>query len=200
VKALGKGNRDLDGFTIGQRLAVERFLIHGKRALAWREAGLGCGTSKDARKKYVAAASLFFNKPKVQAFIEREYALRRQLYRPQESWVLEQLGFMVRFKVTDIYDEDGRLKQPHELDDITASCVTQIEFHEPQWNEKLKKFEDPVVKKYHFTSKTEAVLMAMKHLHLLGESMTPPPAHAPVLNVQFVFPTQPQLTAGEVQS
>jgi phage terminase small subunit len=196
--------KDADGLTAAERHAVDRYLIHGNHARAYREAGFRLMSRHGLRNK--ANPMRLFTRPHVALVVERELAERRQRCKMEASWVIQQLSYIVTFDPRKIFDEDGKLLHVADMDEATAACISSVDVEEEteyiDGDEKKKIPDRHIVTrttKLRFHSKNEAILMAMKHFKLLGEeSGTPPPAAAPVLNVTFTIPQAPQLTQGTV--
>lgn len=138
---------DADGLTPQEAHAVERFLHHGNKALAEREAGLVSATP-----------GAVFNIKTVKAVLQREVAERMARYRLEPGNILAELSYVTFSRVGDLYRSDGSLKQPHELDMAVSAAISTVEFDK----------ETGELIRYRFHNKGEAIAMAMKFRNLMN--------------------------------
>lgn len=92
---------------------------------AYRRAGYTCSGSA-AR----AAASRLFKRPSIQAAIKAMRAADARKYEITRERVLNEYAKLAFTDPRNFFREDGSLKHPTELDDMTAGALTQFEVEE----------------------------------------------------------------------
>jgi phage terminase small subunit len=152
---------DDDGLTAKEAKVLDCYARRGfkgrKRAL--REAGYVCPVGFD---------TLFFSAPVIVAVVERlqrEKAKRREL---SSQWVAEELAKICRFKISDLYHDDGTLKEPHELDEDTASAIQSVSYSRPLFDKDGNELWSGGLNEYKAVGKADALRLAMQHLNMLN--------------------------------
>jgi len=187
ARRLREVTRDDDGLELRERKFVERMMIHGDANRAHRES-----FGEEYRSK------AYMKRPEVIAVLQREQALRSQRYALTADHVLQELSYIIHARNRDLYNEDGTLKSPAELDDATDAAIAGIDVEDMriEIDEDSEVTTTTRVKKYKRYSKTEAIALAMK-LRALAEVVAPTRAEVtgangaplalapPVINVVF---------------
>ncbi|ALV06690.1 terminase small subunit [Roseateles depolymerans] len=173
--------KDLSVLTHLQRLFVDEYLIDLNASKAALRAGYSAKTAG-------RIGSYLLEKPKVAAAIEEAMKERANRTNITADRILQELARVAFFDIRKLYNEDGSMKKPTELDDETAAALAAVETIEglekeagatTTWTRKIKAVD-----------KVSALTLAMRHLGMLrdkvehsGPGGQPLPAMAPVFNV-----------------
>jgi len=105
-------------------------------------------------------ASMLLSKDKIRARVEELQTETQKRTEVTIDNVVKELAKIGFHDVRKLYNDDGTLKQPNELDEETASAVTEISVRQ------MRIDEDTVadVIKYKFANKESALDKLMKHL------------------------------------
>jgi len=148
-----------------ERAFVEEYIANGRNATQAYKKFHPRVTDRTA----TVEGSKLLTKPDVQAYLKkREEALQEKLELTTER-VLRELARLSFFDVRKLFNADGTLKAPSELDDDTAAAIASIEseelFEGTGDNRKWK----GMVRKVRAFNKHGALQDAMKHLGLFKE-------------------------------
>jgi phage terminase small subunit len=149
---------DPDGLTAKQRAFVNEYLADFNGA----QAAIRAGYSEDTAGQI---AHGLLKKEKVQTALQKLKKGRANRWEVNADNVLLELARIAFADPRAMFHEDGRLKQPHELDDNTAAAVQSIEVV----TRGIGDGEVEYVSKIRYHSKTKGLEMLAKHLGLLEE-------------------------------
>lgn len=111
-------------------------------------------------------ASRLLRNDKVVALIEqRQKALQKALEVNTER-VLNEVARLAFVDIRNLYHEDGKLKQPHELDDNTAAAIQSIDVEALFEGRGADREHVGNLRKYKLVNKAEPLRDLMKHLGL----------------------------------
>lgn len=171
------------GLSHMQRQFVEEYLIDLNASKAAARAGYSAKTAQRIGSELV-------RNPKVLTAVEEAMARRSSRTNITADRILQELARVAFFDIRKLYDQDGNLKKPADLDDETAAALSALETIEqlnaesgasPAFTKKIKTFD-----------KISALTLAMRHLGMLRDKLEhsgpggqPLPAAvvAPVFNV-----------------
>lgn len=170
------------GLNPQERLFVDEYL----KDLDAQRAALTAGYSKTvARSKAYSWVSSGRQKPHVYASVLSAIEKRSRRNQVTADRVLEELGRLAFSDVRKLYDDQGRLKAPHEIDDDSAAAIASVETIEEfdrvpsSAGEKLEPQAHGgalsrgtrtlvgYTRKLKMHSKPEALRLAMQHLGML---------------------------------
>lgn len=150
-----------------QQRFVAEYLIDLNATKAAIRAGYSKGTAR-----VIGPENL--SKPVVQAAITEAMKSRSQRTEITQDRVLQELARIAFFDIRRLYNEDGSMKRPDQLDDEAAAVLAGIDVienvgsvevdpdgsirHIPQFTKKAKVFD-----------KTAALTLAMRHLGMLKD-------------------------------
>lgn len=133
----------------------QEFLIDGNGTAAAKRAGYAANSAG-------VQASQMLADPEGQKYLNELLTdLNRDLHMSAAD-VKNEVGKLASADLRGIFNEDGSMKAPHELDDATAACISSIEIK-----------EDPLMGttyKYRFHSKTAALENLTKQHNLYLEN------------------------------
>lgn len=109
-------------------------------------------------------ASKLLRKPKVSAMLEARTKELQQKLEVNTENVLRELGRLAFFDIRKLYDENGKLKAPHDLDDDTAAALASIESEELFEGRGEDREHIGTVRKVKIFDKNPSLANAMKHL------------------------------------
>lgn len=116
--------------------------------------------------------SRLLSKAKVADAIQVGQKAREERTRITQDRVLQELARLAFFDIRRLYNEDGSLKAPHELDDDTAAAVAQLESLEEYAGSGEDRALIGHTKKAKTFSKDAALSLAMRHLGMLNDKLT----------------------------
>jgi phage terminase small subunit len=111
-------------------------------------------------------ASRLLRKVKVSALIEARTKELQQKLEVNTENVLRELGRLAFFDIRKLYDENGQLKAPQDLDDDTAAALASIESEELFEGRGKDREHVGTVRKVKIFDKNPSLANAMKHLGL----------------------------------
>lgn len=123
---------------------LESYLEHGNASRAARDAGY---TGKNDPWRVLA-------KPAVKAYVAEYRSMAAERAGVNADMLMQHLAAIIGFDMARLYDDEGKLKPVHQLDDETRRAISEIE--EKQFGRKTKAYD-----------KLSAITLAMKHLGLL---------------------------------
>jgi phage terminase small subunit len=105
--------------------------------------------------------------------------------------ILKEITRLATFDIRKLYNNEGRLLEPHELDDDTAAAVASIEV-EARREGRGEDAEEYNIHKIKLGGKTEALKMLGQHLQLFGDDnkvkLVGADGGPPAITVEFVKP------------
>lgn len=169
------------GLSHMQRQFVDEYLIDLNASKAALRAGYSPKTAERIGSELV-------RHPKILAEIEKAMEKRAARTNITADRILQELARVAFFDIRRLYDKDGNLKKPADLDDETAAALSALETIEQLNSESGG--SPAVTKKIKTFDKISALTLAMRHLGMLrdkvehsGPGGQPMPAMAPVFNV-----------------
>jgi phage terminase small subunit len=163
AKKAVKAGTSKDAAAARKRLFVEAYIQNGGNAT---EAAKKAGYSKATA---YSQGSRLLKDVEVQKALEgRQEKLAAKFELTTEA-VLKNLAQAIYFDPRKLYDENGRLKDVHELDDDTVMALSGVEVKEEFDYEDGKRVHNGYTKKLKWLDKNTARDQAMKHLGLFRE-------------------------------
>lgn len=145
-----------------QRRFVDEYLIDLNATAAYMRAGYaGKGNSAEA------SAARMLRNVKVQAFLTERMKDRETRTQVTQDRVLQELARIAFFDIRKLYNSDGSLKRPDELDDDAAAVLSGVDVTEMAGNDGPVTF----TKKAKVFDKTAALTLAMRHLGMLKDKV-----------------------------
>lgn len=137
---------------------VEHYLSNGRNA---KRAYMAAHPQASERAAEIEGSAAF-NNPEVKAYLEQRETEIRERLRLTTDNVLLALSRVVHFDYRRLYNENGVLKAPHEIDDDTAAALVGIEI------ESLTRdgLDVGTIKRVKISDRVAAINSAMKHLGL----------------------------------
>lgn len=147
-------------FTPKQAIFIAEYLVDGNGTRAALAAGV-------AEKSATVTASRWLKLARIAAVIAERQAQRAAKLEISADRVLQELAKLAYYDPGRLFDENGRMKPVHLLDDVTRAAVSQLEVEETETTEGVN--ETRVV----IRSKTKKVKMADKgqNLERLGRHL-----------------------------
>lgn len=108
----------------------------------------------------------------VQEAIQAGQKARADRTQITQDRVLQELARLAFFDIRKLYNDDGGLKAPHELDDDTAAAVAQLESFEEYAGRGEDREAIGTTRKAKTFSKDAALALAMRHLGMLNDKLT----------------------------
>lgn len=140
---------------------VQEYLID----LNATQAAIRAGYSKNTA---VAQASRLLANVNVASAVETAMAARAERTHITQDRVLQELARIAFFDIRRLYNADGTLKRPHELDDEAAAVLSGIDVVEMGGGDESVPF---TTKKAKVFDKTSALTLAMRHLGMLKDKV-----------------------------
>lgn len=139
---------------------IEEYLIDLNATQAAIRAGYSAKTAASIGEEIL-------RKPEIQEAIQAAMKARSERTEITADRVLKELGRIAFFDIRKLYNEDGSLKKPSELDDEAAAVVSGVDVVE------MRSGEDDALpvftKKVKVNDKIAALTNAMKHLGMFVE-------------------------------
>jgi phage terminase small subunit len=157
---MGKGERMTKPLPAKRQRFVEEYLIDLNATQAAIRAGYSAKTAGSIGEEIL-------KKPEIQEAIQAAMKARSERTEITADRVLKELGRIAFFDIRKLYNDDGTLKKPNELDDEAAAVVSGVDVVEMQTGEKdaLPLY----TKKVKVNDKIAALTNAMKHLGMFVE-------------------------------
>lgn len=140
----------LDCFDVG--VAVERTGCH------WADA-----------TQYNRIGRSWLRRPEIAEHLEKRLIEGLSTRGVTKGRVLTNIAIIANFDIRRLYDENGNLLQPHELDDETARCVSSIEVERQRRRGEDEDIETDI-HKYKTHSSFEANKLLGQHLQVWGNA------------------------------
>lgn len=136
---------------IKEKIFVQNYLKNGLNA---PKAAIAAGYSSNSNSASVRASELL-KRPSVQELLQEEFAKREVTV----DEVFREMANILRFDITKLYDENGRLLEPHELPRETASVISGIDVKElrPLGRRGSSSYSEQTVTKYKTVSKDAVI-------------------------------------------
>ena len=131
--------------TTQQSAFVEHYVLHGNARASARAAGYGDNPG---------VSYGLMRDPKVKAAIDEHRRGAAERAGVNADMLMQHLAAIIGFDMARLYDDEGKLKPVHQLDDETRRAISEIE--EKEFGRKTKAYD-----------KLSAITLAMKHLGLL---------------------------------
>jgi phage terminase small subunit len=150
-----------------QQRFVDEYLID----LNGRQAAIRAGYT--VRRAEVTAAELLKNR-KVSAYLQEKLAARERRTHITQDRVLQELARLAFFDIRRLYNDDGTMKKPTELDDETAAGLAGIdvvESSETTMEEGELKVTPLFTRKAKGFDKKGALELCMRHLGMLNDKL-----------------------------
>ena len=161
--------------TAKQRRFVEEYLID----LNATQAAIRAGYS---RKTAGQIGDENLKKPQIAAAVQAAQAERSARTQITQDRVLQELARIAFFDIRKLYNDDGSMKAPHELDDDAAAALSGVDVIEEFQGRGEDREQIRFTKKAKIFDKGAALTLAMRHLGMLkdkvehsGEIKTAPP-------------------------
>ncbi|WP_373069842.1 terminase small subunit [Sulfurimonas sp.] len=149
--------------TAKQKKFCEEYLID----LNATQAAIRAGYSK---KTAAVTASENLNKPNIKDYIAEKQSERSKRTEVTADMVVEELAKIAFGDVRKLYNEDGRLLQPHELDAKTAASISSFKASSIQ----IGGVDDPMEKtvdEYKRYDKTKTLELLGRHLGMFKDKV-----------------------------
>jgi phage terminase small subunit len=152
-----------------QQRFVDEYLIDLNAAAAYKRAGYAArGNSAEA-----SAARLLRN-AQVRSFLTERMKARERRTEITQDRVLQELARIAFFDIRKLYNADGTLKRPDQLDDDAAAVLAGVDVTEQTTHEMVDgelKATPVFTKKAKVFDKTAALTLAMRHLGMLKDKI-----------------------------
>lgn len=148
--------------TAKQQRFVQEYLID----LNGKQAAIRTGYS--VKRAEVTASELLATR-KVSEAIDAAMAAREQRTEITQDRVLKELARVAFFDIRKIYNQDGTLKSPHEMDDDAAAALAGIDVTEEYAGRGDARELVGYTKKAKIPDKVGALSLAMRHLGMLKD-------------------------------
>jgi phage terminase small subunit len=145
-----------------QQRFVEEYLIDLNATQAATRAGYSKRTANEQGARLLANVS-------VRQHIEESKAKRSERTEITQDRVLQELARIAFFDIRKLYNEDGSMKKPTDLDDDTAAALVGIDIQETTIGG-----EDGgliITRKAKVIERTGALTLAMRHLGMLTDKL-----------------------------
>ncbi len=150
-----------------QALFVEEYLVD----LNATQAAIRAGYSSNGAS---AQAARLMKDPSVKTAIREAFQRRSERTQIRQDRVIKELARVAFFDPRKLYDDEGRPRSLHDLDDDTAAAVAGLDVYEEFSGRGLDRVKVGEVKKWRLANKLDALSQMAKHL---GMTM---PAEGPV--------------------
>lgn len=140
---------------------VQEYLIDLNATQAAIRAGYSVNTATAQSSRLLANVN-------VAKAVETAMAARANRTHITQDRVLKELARIAFFDIRRLYNTDGTLKRPHELDDEAAAVLSGIDVIEMGGGEDSVPFS---TKKAKVFDKTSALTLAMRHLGMLNDKL-----------------------------
>ncbi|HUC40856.1 MAG TPA: terminase small subunit [Gemmatimonadales bacterium] len=156
--------RPLKLLTERQARFVEAYL----KTLHVQKAAVAAGY---ATKNAHAVGEELMQLPHVQAAIADEQARRAKRIEVSQDRVLKEIARLAFADIRNIFDEQGHLKNPSELDDDTAATIASIDIVERPATDAQGEPVLEYVHKVRMSEKTAALTLLCRHLGILNDKI-----------------------------
>ncbi|QNK65890.1 terminase small subunit [Variovorax sp. PAMC26660] len=147
-----------------QQRFVDEYLID----LNGKQAAIRAGYT--VRRAEVTASELIANR-KVSEAITQKMQIRAQRTGITQDRVLQELARIAFFDIRRLYNEDGGMKAPHELDDDAAAVLAGVDVTEEFEGRGEDRKQIGFMKKAKIFDKGTALTLAMRHLGMLKDKV-----------------------------
>ncbi|CRY18646.1 terminase small subunit [Burkholderia pseudomallei] len=154
--------------TAKQQRFVDEYLVDLNASAAARRAGY-------SEKTATAIAAENLTKPNIAAAITAAMRARRERTHITQDRVLRELSRIAFFDIRKLYNADGTLKRPDQLDDEAAAVLAGVDVVEQMTytadGDRELTATPTLTKKAKVFDKTAALTLAMRHLGLLNDKL-----------------------------
>lgn len=116
-------------------------------------------------------ASRLLAKANIQAAIEEAMKKRQERTEITQDSVLLQLSRLMSFDIRSLYNADGGMKAPHELDDAAATVLVGVDVTEEFAGSGEDRVQIGFTKKAKIPDRVAALALAMRHLGMLNDKL-----------------------------
>jgi phage terminase small subunit len=148
-----------------EELFVAEFLVDKNGAQAYRRAGYKVKTDNVAR----IGAHRLRQKPEIAAAIAKGLAEQIEKAKMTADRVFLELQRIVTFDPRKLFDESGKPRAIHELDDDTVAALAGLDVLEEFEGSGKERTFVGYTKKYRLASKLDAISLAMRHFGMLKD-------------------------------
>jgi phage terminase small subunit len=146
----------------------ERFVAEYLIDLNATQAAIRAGYSK---KTATVIAHETLSKPYIQKRISEHQNKRAQRTEITQDAVLLQLSRLMSFDIRSLYNADGGMKAPHELDDTAATVLVGVDVTEEFSGSGEDRVQIGFTKKAKIPDRVAALALAMRHLGMLNDKL-----------------------------
>lgn len=107
----------------------------------------------------------------VRSHIEKAKAKRQERTEITQDAVLLQLSRLMSFDIRSLYNADGGMKAPHELDDAAATVLVGVDVSEEFEGQGDERRQIGFTKKAKIPDRVAALALAMRHLGMLNDKL-----------------------------
>lgn len=150
--------------TAKQERFVAEYLIDLNASAAARRAGYSA-------KRADAIGHENLRKPDIASAVAAAKAKRMERTEITQDAVLLQLSRLMSFDIRSLYNADGSMKAPHELDDAAAMVLVGVDVTEEFEGSGEERRQIGFMKKAKIPDRVAALALAMRHLGMLKDKI-----------------------------
>lgn len=147
-----------------QRRFVEEYLIDLNATQAAERAGYSPKTAYSIGNENLS-------KPEIAKAIQAAMKERERRTQITQDRVLQELARIAFFDIRKLYNDDGSMKAPHELDDDAAAALSGVDVTEEFQGKGEDREQVGFTKKAKIFDKGTALTLAMRHLGMLKDKV-----------------------------
>lgn len=150
-------------------LKEQRFVAEYLTSLNGTRSHMAAYGSKEPTAR--VQASRLLAKANIQAAIEEAMKKRQERTEITQDAVLLQLSRLMSFDIRSLYNADGGMKAPHELDDAAATVLVGVDVTEEYEGSGEDRKPSGYTKKAKIPDRVAAIALAMRHLGMLKDKL-----------------------------
>lgn len=155
------GKKKREELSEKELLFCKEYLLDFNGSRAARVAGYSQNNS-------ATSAYVLLEKPMIKAYLKDKIEQRKAEKELNAKNILREVNRLATFDARQLYDEKGRPRELHELDDDTAACIQGVEIVETYEGFGQDRQFVGYTKKYKVADKNSALQKAMMHLGLIS--------------------------------
>lgn len=147
-----------------QERFVAEYLVDLNATAAARRAGYSAKTANEQGSRLLTNVS-------VRYALEKAQKKRQERTEITQDAVLLQLSRLMSFDIRSLYNADGGMKAPHELDDAAATVLVGVDVTEEFEGQGDERRQIGFTKKAKIPDRVAALALAMRHLGMLNDKL-----------------------------